>query len=157
MGVTFSIFATPLARERQFRQMLFARIDAQMLHMRYQKWQYFIRGVEQIRKSNNCIGFLENEEMQNVKKTIGESKIPESTTDVVVKNRIGDSSGAAARSKKQEKCDPHARRERWSQAGCHNNNYIYIYIYEIISSTTTTAAHVWARDSQLAKCSARQG
>ena len=104
--------------------MLFARIDAQMLHMRYQKLQYFIRGVEKTRTSNNFIGFLENEEMQNVKKTIGESKIPESTTDVVVKDRIGDSSGAAARSKKQEKCDPHARRERWTQAVGNNNNYL---------------------------------
>ena len=104
--------------------MLFARIDAQMVQMRYQKWPYFIRGVEKIRKANNYKNFMENEEMQNVKKTIGESKIPESTTDVVVKDRIGDPSGAAARSKKQEKCDPHARRERWSQAGCHNNNSI---------------------------------
>ena len=95
--------------------MLFARIDAQMLHMRYQKWQYFIRGVEKTTTSNHFIGFLENEEMQNVKKTIDESKIPESTTDVVVKNPIGDPSAAAARSKKQEKCDPHSTRERWSQ------------------------------------------
>ena len=36
-------------------------------------------------KCNICIGFLENEEMQNVKKTIGESSISESTTVVVVK------------------------------------------------------------------------
>ena len=43
---------------------------------------------------------MENEEMQNVKKTIGESKIPESTTDVVVKDRIDDQSAAAARSNK---------------------------------------------------------
>ena len=38
-----------------------------------------------MRKCNICIGFLENEEMQNVKKTIGESSISESTTVVVVK------------------------------------------------------------------------
>ena len=56
-----------------------------MLHMRYQKWQYFIRGVEKITKCNNCIGFIENEEMQNVKKTIGESMISWTATVVVVK------------------------------------------------------------------------
>ena len=75
-----------------------------------------------MKKHYNYIRFAENGEMQNVKKTIGERKISESTTVVVMKDRIGDPSGAAARSKKQEACDPHAGRERWSQAGCHNNN-----------------------------------
>ena len=117
--------------------MLFARIDTQMMHMRYQKLQYFIRGIEKTREYINCPGCIENEEMQNVKKTIGEGKIPESTTDVVVQDRICDSSGAAARSKNQKTCDPHARRERWSQAGCHNNDYIY----EIIDSLTTTTSY----------------
>ena len=79
--------------------MLFARIDAQMLHLRYEKWQCFIR-CKKSRKSNNYARFLENEEMQNVKKTIGESKISESTTVVVVKSRIGDPPGSAARGKK---------------------------------------------------------
>ena len=73
--------------------------------------------------------FFENEEMQNVKKTISESTIFGSTTVVVVKNPIGRSRRSAAKSKKQEKCDPHARRERWAQSGGNNNNYIY----EIIS------------------------
>ena len=60
--------------------------------------------------------------MQNVKKTIGESKISESTTGVVVKNLFFDSRRSAARSNKQETCDPHARRERRTQAGWNNNN-----------------------------------
>ena len=60
---------------------------------------------------------FENEEIHNVKKTIGESKISESTTGVVVKGRFFDSRRFAARSNKQDKCDPHARRERRTQAG----------------------------------------
>ena len=75
---------------------------------------------------NNFIKFRENKEMQNVKKTIGESTISESTTDVVVKVPFCKSRRSAARSKKQEKCDPHARRERRTQAGGNNNNYIYM-------------------------------
>ena len=75
--------------------------------------------------------------MQNVDKTIGESNISKSTTVVVVvKSPFGDPSGAAARSKKQEKCDPHARWERWSQAGCHNNNYIYEIILTMAIALT---------------------
>ena len=68
--------------------------------------------------------FFENEEMQNVKKTIGESKISESTPGVVVKHPCFSSRRSAARSKKQDKCDPHARRERRTQAGGNNNNYL---------------------------------
>ena len=54
--------------------------------MRYQKWQYFIRGVEKIRKGNIFMQFTRNAEMQNVEKTIGESMISENTTVVVVKS-----------------------------------------------------------------------
>ena len=50
--------------------------------MRYKTLQYVIRGVEK-RESNNFIGFLENEEMQNVKKTIGGSMISKRSTVVV--------------------------------------------------------------------------
>ena len=67
---------------------------------------------------------FENEEIQNVKKTIGEGNIFESTTVVVVKNQFVDSRRSAARGNKQEKCDPHDRRERRTQAGGNNNNYL---------------------------------
>ena len=73
----------------------------------------------------------ENEEIQNVKKPIGESKISEREANVVAKDRIGAPPGSAAMSKKQETCDPHARRERWAHCVWDNNNYSY----EIISST----------------------
>ena len=55
-----------------------------------------------MRKCNICIGFLENEEMQNVKKTIGESTISESTTVVVVKalSRGAAACGREAKNKK---------------------------------------------------------
>ena len=56
--------------------------------MRYLKWQYFIRGVEKTIKCNNYIRSLENGEMQNVKKTIGESNISERSTVVVGKARL---------------------------------------------------------------------
>ena len=68
--------------------------------------------------------FFKNYKIQNVKKTIGESKISESTTVVVVKNQFFDSRRSQARSNKQDKCDPHARRERRTQAGGNNNNYL---------------------------------
>ena len=74
------------------------------------------------------LSFFENEEIQNVKKTIGESKISERETNVVVKDPFGAPPGSAARSKKQEKCDPHARRERLAHSGWDNNSYIYIYM-----------------------------
>ena len=77
-----------------------------------------------MKKCNNFIKFIENEEMQNVKKTIGESTISESTPVVVVKTPFFDSRRSAARGNKQEKCDPHARRERRTQAGGNNNNYL---------------------------------
>ena len=135
MGITFLIFATPLARECQFWQMLFARIDSETMGLTHQKWWYFIRGVEKIKKVWFLLIFIRKHENQNVIKTIGGSMIFESYTVVVVNNRIGDRRRLRTRSKKQENCDPHARRERWSQAGCHNNNYIY----EIINSTTAAA------------------
>ena len=68
--------------------MLFARIDAHMLHMRYLKWQYFIRGVQKTIKCNNYIKFRENEEMQNDKKTNGEINISKRSTVVVGKARL---------------------------------------------------------------------
>ena len=92
--------------------------------MRHQKKQYFVRGVEQMKKCNVFFIIFENEEIQNVKKTIGESKISERETNVVVKQRIGAPPGSAARSKKQYKCDPHARRERLAHSVLDNNNYI---------------------------------
>ena len=134
MGITFLIFATPLARECQFWQMLFARIDSETMGLTHQKWWYFIRGVEKIKKVRFLLIFVGKHENQNVLKTIGGSMIFESCTVVVVNNRIGDWRRLRTRSKKEEKCHPHARRERRTQARCHNNNYIY----EIISSTTAT-------------------
>ena len=55
-----------------------------------------------MRKCNICIGFLETEEMQNVKKTIGESKISTNTTVVVVKalSRSAAVCGREAKNKK---------------------------------------------------------
>ena len=44
-----------------------------------------MRGVKKTRQCHNCIGFLENEEMQNVKKTIGEKIISKRSTVVVGK------------------------------------------------------------------------
>ena len=75
-------------------------------------------------KCHMFIFLFENEEIQNVKKTIGESNISESTTVVVVKVKFFRSRRSVARSKTQEKCDPHARRERQTQAGGNNNNYL---------------------------------
>ena len=56
MGITFLIFATSLARERQFRRMRFARIGAQRLLMRCQKWQCFIRCVVKNKKKIAVVG-----------------------------------------------------------------------------------------------------
>ena len=58
-----------------------------------------------MKKYNNFIKFIENEEMQNVKKTSGESTISESTTVVVVvvNDPFGDSRRSAARGKKTRK------------------------------------------------------
>ena len=86
-------------------------------------WPYFIRGVEK-KKCNHFIKFFEADEIQNVKKIIGESNISESTTVVVVKDLFSRSRRSAARDKTQETCDPHARRARRTQAGGNNNNYI---------------------------------
>ena len=54
-----------------------------MLLKRCQKQQYFIRGVVKITKPHNYTRFAENEEMQNVEKTIGESMISKRSTVVV--------------------------------------------------------------------------
>ena len=75
-----------------------------------------------MKKCNNVIKCIENVEMQNVKKTFSESTISESTPVVVVKVRFVDSRRSAARGKTQEKCNPHARRERRKQAGGNNTN-----------------------------------
>ena len=75
-----------------------------------------------MKKCNNVIKFIENQEMQKFKKTIGESTISESTPVVVVKAPFFRSRRSAARGKQQETCDPHARRERRTQAGGNNNN-----------------------------------
>ena len=55
-----------------------------------------------MKKCNKFIKFLENKEMQNVKKTIGESNIYESTTVVVVKpvSRADAVCGREAKNKK---------------------------------------------------------
>ena len=84
--------------------------------MRHQKSNISLEGLKN-EEMQSFLLFFENEEIQNVKKTIGESKISERGTNVVVKDRIGDPPGSAARSKKQEKCDPHARRERLAHSG----------------------------------------
>ena len=62
--------------------------------------------------------------MQHVKKTIGENNIPESTTVVVVKALPRSTAVCEREAKQKEKCDPHARRERWTQAVGNNNSYI---------------------------------
>ena len=51
----------------------------------YQKWWYFIRGVEKIKKVWFLLIFVRKHENQNVIKTIGGSMIFESSTVVVVR------------------------------------------------------------------------
>ena len=48
-----------------------------------------MRGFENMKKCNTPITFIEHEEIQSVKTTIGESMIFERTTVVVVKGSIG--------------------------------------------------------------------
>ena len=115
-----------------------------MVQMRYQKLQYFIRGVEKIRKAENYKKFLENEEMQNVKKTIGESTISESTTVVVVKPVSGCTAVCGREAKNKKNVIPtlggNDGRRRWGTT---------TIIYKIIMTSTHTKQKKKRRSSAI--------
>ena len=75
MGITFPGFATPLERERQNCNARFTRTRAKSMIMTWEKMQYYIRVVAKIEKASKTSRRHKKHAIENVKKTIGESKI----------------------------------------------------------------------------------
>ena len=75
MGITFLVFATPLARERPKCNAQSTRPRAKCMFMRSQKSQYFIRGVAKMENVKKTSRHQKNLADANVQKTVGGSKI----------------------------------------------------------------------------------
>ena len=75
MGITFLVFATPLARERRNCGARSTRPRAKCMNIRNQKWQYYIRGVEKMKKLQKTSRHLNKHQVEHVQKTIDGSKI----------------------------------------------------------------------------------
>ena len=75
MGITFLVFATPLARERPKCNAQSTRPRAKCMFMRSHKSQYFIRGVAKMEKVKKTSRHQKILASGNVQKTIGGSKI----------------------------------------------------------------------------------
>ena len=66
MGITFLVFATPLARERRNCDARSTRPRAKCMNIRNQKWQYYIRGVEKMKKLQKTSRHLNKHQVENV-------------------------------------------------------------------------------------------
>ena len=66
MGITFLVFATPLARERRNCDAHSTRPRAKCMNIRNQKWQYYIRGVEKMKKLQKTSRHLNKHQVENV-------------------------------------------------------------------------------------------